>query len=342
MQQAIIWHIGFWLFITLLNMANIFPYFGNVGQLMIHGTLFLPLSLIGTYFNWWVLMPTLLQKKRLGLYIITVILLILVLSMLQRYLCQYHFYPSFWVVKFEVLHTGLLLQAISILSLPILFSIWAFRSLTWYQKSNEAQLKVSQQKTEALNYLQAQINPHFLFNTLNSLYGLSLEQNKKVPNLILQLSDLLNYSLYRSQAASITLEEELDLIRNMIALEQVRFEDRVQVELTIDSKLDLQQSIAPLLLIPLVENAFKHGVKEAMDKAEISISINEMENGLCFEVKNSIASIRPENSPKTGGLGLENLKKRLEILYPNRHELKVGPEANHYFAQLKITTDVQN
>ncbi len=330
------WHFGFWLFITVLTMTNIFPYFNNIGQLLISGVLFLPLSLIGTYFNWWVLMPNLLQKKRFWTYALSLIALILCLSVFQRYLCQYHFYPSFWVVKFEVLHKGLLLQAASILTLPILCSIWAFRSLAWYKKSNEAKLKVAQQKTEELKYLKSQINPHFLFNTLNSLYGLSLEQNKKVPHLILRLSDLLNYSLYRSQSSSITLEEELELIQSMIELEQVRFDDRLQVKLEVDPSVDLQQNIAPLLLIPLVENAFKHGVKEATDNANITILLKDMENGVCFEVQNSIANMEVKQGEKTGGLGLENLRKRLEILYPNKHELEVGANGGLFIAQLKI------
>ncbi len=342
MQNQFIWHFGFWLFVTLLNMANSFPYFSSLGQLFLSGILFLPLSLIGTYFNWWVLMPQLLERKKVLTYILSIIFLVAFLSICQRYLCQHLFYPSFWVVKYSLFHPGLLLQAMSILLLPILCSVWAFRSMSWYQKSNEVKEKIAQQNTEALKYLKSQINPHFLFNTLNTLYGLSLEGSKKVPKLILQLSDLLNYSLYQSTADFTSIEEEIALINNLINLEKARFDERIDVTFTVDPKVNLNDQIPPLLLLPIIENAFKHGVKEATETVDINIQLNDMGDYTQLRVENSIAHQEVDTAKNSGGLGLKNLRKRLAILYPNAHDLIIDQSKERFIADLKIKSNVKN
>jgi len=339
-QKQAIWHIAFWIFFIGLNMANIYPYFQNLSFLVVSSLIFLPVSLIGTYFNWWILMPQLLEKRKTVSYILAIILMIILLTFSQRYLCQHHFYPSFWINNFDFFHKGLVMQAASVIKLPILFSIWAYVSLDWYTKSHEAQQKIAKQKSAQLNYLKSQINPHFLFNTLNSLYGLSLEKSGKVPNLILKLSDLMSYSLYQSNSDNIELQNEVDLIRNYISLEQVRFEDRLNVDFKIDPDMDLHQKLAPLLFVPLVENAFKHGAKESTSEAQIQFHLHKDQNHLCFTVKNSIPEDHPSVVKKEGGLGLKNLRKRLEILYPEKYNLTTEKIENYYLAELKIDTHV--
>lgn len=189
--------------------------------------------------------------------------------------------------------------------------------------------------TEAqLNYLKAQINPHFLFNTLNNIYAAATLQHPRTADMVLRLSDLLRYVTYDGQAAQVPLEKEIAQIRAYIDLFQLKSEHplniRFQVENTADGRL-----IEPVLLLPLVENALKHGNLETNPKAFLNIVLQNDENRLLFRVENSFD---PENCQKdeTGGVGLNNVGRRLELNYPNRHRFEAGAKEGTFEAEIEI------
>ena len=195
----------------------------------------------------------------------------------------------------------------------------------------EAELKL---KEAELKLLKGQIQPHFLFNTLNSLYALTLESSPEAPNLVLRLSDMLDYILHRGERQRVSLIDELAYLRNYLSLEQVRCGPRAHIQFE-ESGTDGSYEIAPLLLMPLVENAFKHGVSRTTGDASVKIRLAVDDGILSFGVTNTLPEtpLRSEAS----GLGLQNLKRRLELLYPDRHELRITPGDDLFEADLQLT-----
>lgn len=193
----------------------------------------------------------------------------------------------------------------------------------------EAQLKLKEQE---LHYLKLQVHPHFLFNTLNTLYGHALKKSEETPDMILKLSNLLDYLLYQADKPQVSLASEIEHIKDYIALEQVRFRNNLLVELDLPTNTE-NIELAPMLLIPFVENSFKHG-QLVEGKLHISISLKADEEQLKFSVKNSVENdITPETQ---NGLGLKNLKKRLQLLYPDRHSFSAEKSGNSFEAHLSL------
>lgn len=335
--KQVLGHLLFWVLVMLTYAISEWGYRDNFAQAMLFEFVYLPPRLIAVYVNWFILIPRLLYQNRIFGYLCFLILLLFVLAAAQRYFTIYWAYPKFfpeWNYQnwnpFEFFR---IVQNLVLILAPVAFSTGIKIFLDWFDQKNKAQ-QLEVEKTEAeLKYLKSQVNPHFLFNALNSIYGLSLEKSNKVPKLLLRLSDFLSYSLYESSTSNISLKKEIDLINNYIALEKERYEDKVNIEWNIQKGLPDEVEIAPLLLIPLVENAFKHGVKEATEKAAVWINLAQRENQLLFEVRNTV----PERLENTGkGIGLKNLKKRLAILYPGRHELHVGKSKEGFSAKLVL------
>lgn len=193
----------------------------------------------------------------------------------------------------------------------------------------EAQLKLKEQE---LHYLKLQVHPHFLFNTLNTLYGHALKKSEETPDMILKLSNLLDYLLYQADKPLVSLHSEIEHIKDYIALEKMRFRDNLLVD------FDLQErtaniKIPPMLLIPFVENSFKHG-QPVDGKLKISISLQADEQHLQFTIKNSV--IDNQQRETLNGLGLQNLQKRLQLLYPGRHSFSAERIGKTFEAHLSL------
>jgi len=194
----------------------------------------------------------------------------------------------------------------------------------------ETQLQI---KSQELNYLKKQIHPHFLFNTLNTIYGFALKQSKNTPEIILKLSNLLDYILYQVNKPKVSLKEEILHIKEYIDLEKIRFQDTLKVTFEANNIIPEKQ-VAPMLLIPFVENAFKHGsLIDGFLNVIIQIELNH--NRLQFSIKNTILNDETEQGKE--GIGLENIKKRLDLLYKNNHELNIENKNNWFVVNLTIS-----
>lgn len=205
------------------------------------------------------------------------------------------------------------------------------------QRENAEKEKL--QKEMELTYLKEQVNPHFLFNSLNSIYSLSRQQSLETPDLVMQLSELLRYQLESSKKDTVLLKEELEFIENYLLLEEKRFSDRCTVEFLIEGDL-LELRIAPMLLIPFVENAVKHGAQSTNEQSTIDISVAIKNTTLYFCVDNSKPSM--VSASKRNGMGLENVKRRLDLLYPNAHVLEIDNAENGYHVNLSIDVSVSS
>lgn len=199
-------------------------------------------------------------------------------------------------------------------------------------KQTAQKLRLEKQEAE-LNYLKSQTNPHFLFNTLNNIYSLSRDKSDLAPESILRLSKILRFMLYETSGEFISVEQELEIISDYIALEKMRYDDslRLNFNQNID---DLKQPLPPLLLIPLVENAFKHGVSETSDKPVIDIDLSVNKKQLIFRIKNSTENSNDDRIVKEN-IGLSNLRRQLELLYKD-FSLIVEKKETEFTATLKI------
>jgi len=191
-------------------------------------------------------------------------------------------------------------------------------------------LKNEKMKTELL-HLKSQVNPHFFFNTLNNLYG-SMEKDSKAREMVLKLSDMMRYSIYEGQKDRVTLGEELDYLKNYIALQEARYHKKTDIQF--NHKIDDTSSkIMPLLFIILLENAFKHGLENLEENAYIHVNLTASEKQLHFEIENNFET---QEASDVKGIGLKNLKRRLELAYPNKHFLSFKIDTNVYNVKLTL------
>jgi hypothetical protein len=193
------------------------------------------------------------------------------------------------------------------------------------------QLQNERTKAE-LMHLKSQVNPHFFFNTLNNLYGLAREKSDDTPALILKLSDMMRYTIYQGKKERVKVSDEVAYLNNFIELQQIRFHQPVDVEFVCSiDKNDYR--ITPLLLIILLENAYKHGVEKMVEGAYVRLNLTINEQQLVFTIENNYD---PEEMSVEPGIGLENLKRRLSLIYPEHHQLNVKNQDNCYAVTLTI------
>jgi two-component system, LytTR family, sensor kinase len=219
-------------------------------------------------------------------------------------------------------------------SVGSIFFFGIIRHIYNYQKLKRSaqQLRIEKQEAE-LNYLKSQTNPHFLFNTLNNIYSLARDKSDLAPESILRLSKILRYMLYEAGGAYIAIEQELKIMDDYIALEKLRYDESLRINFNYDIE-DMKQALPPLLLIPLVENAFKHGVSETRDQPFVDIHLSVKKRQLAFFVKNSAEVFPGEGSVKEN-IGLSNLKRQLELLYTD-YSLSFDQGQSVFTATLKI------
>ncbi|MGC4100335.1 sensor histidine kinase [Ferruginibacter sp.] len=200
-----------------------------------------------------------------------------------------------------------------------------------------AEIKAVNSETE-LQLLQSQLSPHFLFNTLNNLYGLSIAEHQKLPALLLKLSELLRYAVYDAKETYVPLQDELAYLKNYMDFEKIRIGERLELTTDFDIAPGTNIKIAPMLLIVFVENAFKHSKNSQEQKIHIDITLKIWGNSILFSCINSYNMHSKEffETSHASGLGLTNVKKRLELLYPNEHDLKIEENKNIFTVMLRI------
>ena len=270
------------------------------------------------WINHFVLIPFFYDKRKYVLYGILLVIAIFLSSYIKGYT------PNNWVGVYKtffflIYTTGTGMAA-----------FFLRRSILFRRKNDE---KEKLQKEMELNYLKEQVNPHFLFNSLNSIYALSRQQSPETPHVVMQLSELMRYQLESSKKETVLLTEELEFIENYLLLEEKRLSKRCTVEFSIEGDLSSLQ-ISPMLLIPFAENAIKHGAQSTNEQSKIDIAATIRNITLNFSVINSKPSIISDNARK--GTGLENVKRRLTLLYPDAHTLDIMDKENEYIVNLTI------
>ncbi|AXT20036.1 GHKL domain-containing protein [Flavobacteriaceae bacterium AU392] len=274
--------------------------------------------------NHFILIPFFLDKKKYFLYVLLLVGSILLSSYIKKgYASGWQgIYKSFF---YFIYTTGTGMAA-----------FFLKRNIITQRENAE---KEKLQKEMELNYLKEQVNPHFLFNSLNSIYSLSRQRSLETPDVVMQLSELMRYQLESSKKDTVLLKEEFEFIENYLLLEEKRLSNRCTIEFLIRGDL-LDLRISPMLLIPFVENAIKHGAQSTNEQSKIDIYASIKNTTLYFCVENSKPSMNSESKRK--GLGLENVKRRLNLLYYNSHVLEIDDQEKVYHVNLSIDLRVSN
>jgi hypothetical protein len=210
----------------------------------------------------------------------------------------------------------------------------------YYSRSEEKLSLIKENATAELQLLKAQVHPHFLFNTLNNIYSFSLSRSPLAGSLVLKLSDTLRYMITECEAPLVPLEKEMKMLKDYIGLESVRYGTMLDVDITITGEAE-NKMIAPLLLIPLMENSFKHGTSQMLDRPWIKMNIEIGETEFRFRLINSKPGMINNNSRKNG-IGLKNVQKRIQLLYPDRHLFEVHHASNTFDVFIIIPIHIEN
>ena len=336
-KKRLLQHAGFWAAMVAMYTVNYVFAPGVQQRRFIDTLIFLPGHMFFAYTQMYLAIPRFLLTKRYDKYVLYTIILLCIsvfyahwaqanlidwdkpFFSLQRYFNYKYFFIRFGRTAFALLFTAGLAVAIK------LFKEW-FR-----QREHALQAENEKVRIE-LESLRSQVHPHFLFNTLNNLYSLTLNSSPSASLVVAHLSDLLRYMLYECREGEVPVEQELKMLKKYIELEKLRYGDRLEVGFNV-SETTSQLAISPLLLLPFVENSFKHGTSEQIDQCWINIHAHVENNSFIFQVSNS----RPARAVNAfGGLGLENVHRRLSLLYPERHLLTIMEDNEIYSVKLEL------
>lgn len=270
------------------------------------------LSMPFFYFNSEFLIQRFLPKGQVTSYIISLLLLFVV------FLVTYYLFKDFLINKYtiRIYDSRTLFPVLFIISMSTLYGFIIFM-ISQSKKNQEEQ---AERLKSELSFLRSQISPHFIFNVLNSIVYLIRTKSKSAENVTLELSNLIRYMLYETENKQVLLEKEIEYLENYVKLQNVRFGEDVKINLLMNGEPG-SKMIEPMLLIPFVENAFKHGVGYLKEpKIDILIDIKNA-NKFEFKVKNLVGVEKSEHKDPNSGIGIRNVKRRIELLYPNAHTL---------------------
>lgn len=333
-QQKMVYHTAFWLIYFMgYFLVIVYGLYGVTdGWFYIQSLPFVLFDLVMVYVNFLVLIPRYLAKGRYIVYGLLLLLLMVItagLNITGRSLYANAGYMIFAALPFNfasVLAT--IAERFYLIGLTTSIKI----TKDWLLGRQLIKDKEKQFLETELNFLKSQIQPHFFFNTLNNLYSLTLQKSDKAPEVVLKLSELMSYMLYESNTPTVGLPEEINYLRNYIDLEKLRFGNRLVIDFEVCGDPDGLR-IPPLLLILFVENSFKHGVRNNIGKTEINACLKIEKDFISFRIENPVSI---SDLPSSGGIGLKNVKRRLELLYGDRYELDSIVNAGRYTAILKL------
>ncbi len=332
----------FWLAYFLYEWLTNAYWMSEYERYFFNALIIVPITFTATLFTTEVLIKRLLRKDKVWQFWLVLILSIIFFGVTRRAYNYFYVYP---VYNPEYARTmpflffpKVVIEAVNIYLIVALYSMFYFKQ-AWYEEQRVSQALQKDNVEAQLQLLQSQVQPHFIFNTLNNIYSMAIKSNPQTPDLIYRLSALLSYMLYDSKQALIPASKELQYIYNYIELEKIRYSNKLDVSINVYDELT-NFCIAPLLLLPLVENSFKHGVSDCLESSWIRMDLSIKDDWLTVKIENSQHNKSQVNGHKhntTGnGIGIENVKQRLHLLYNGNHEYKCIHDEQTYLTVLRI------
>ncbi|MCK4664046.1 MAG: histidine kinase [Bacteroidales bacterium] len=284
------------------------------------------------YLNTSVFIPKLLSKRKIFLFI-TVMLLCIIFIYFIREVFEYFLEVFFGIIEEPVespRRYGFVFSAFFVFAISTSIKV----TKEWYNNEKQKKEMENEKLISELSFLKSQVNPHFLFNTLNSIYSLANKKSDNTPTAIVKLSQLMRYMLYESKEELVNLESEIEYLNNYIELQKLRLFENIKIIFTTTGDIQ-NKKIEPMLLIPFIENAFKHGITY-LKNTEINILIEVRNNKLFLKVENPIDKTNSTSKEENHGIGLQNIKQRLNLLYPDNYLLTIDNSGDKHITELII------
>lgn len=328
-----VYHALFWvvLFCTMVVLG--YEHIDDLPFVLGNEAISLAFHMAVVYFNLFYLIPNYLAKNVL-LYLSLLLLTCAIVTPIQLLVLYLKFSGMHYLQDQLVREQGLLFLGSFFVGLISTI----LRVITdWWRYQREKQKLMTQSIQTELRFLKSQINPHFLFNTLNNLYALTLKKSDKAPEIVLKLSEIMRYMLYECNERRVLLTKEIQYIYNYLDLERLRQPAEADIRFTTEGKIS-DQTVAPLLFVPFLENSFKHGLNlHVQGGGFVRLHLAVHGDDLEFFIENSKAERAPrQEHPKSGGIGLANVRQRLELLYPGSYNLIVEDEPHRYAVTLQL------
>jgi two-component system, LytTR family, sensor histidine kinase AlgZ len=336
-NRVVLLHISFWLVYLSFNLYQASVFQRGRGydweRMLTSLTIQLVFTMAIAYLNYFFTWPRFLASKNLWRYLLEFSIPFAVLLTarvhLQRYMVDGYthkaefFYSSFFIV-----------QIVAVTLFIVIFVGMLRFAVDWFELEGKRKELENEKLLSELNFLKAQINPHFLFNTLNNLYYLAYTKSENTTEVIAKLSQMMRYMIYESNHAKVPLQKEIEYMESYISLERLRLNDQIPIKFEVKGNVE-NVWITPLIFITFLENSFKHGVSNNNPDAWVNISI-ELKDGLCiYRVENSKPAEAISTNEKSG-IGLRNVQRRLELSYPGKHELTIEDSKDRYLVKLNI------
>lgn len=320
--NRILQHSLFWVFHLVFYALLYGSFEDNYEQTFLEEFVYLPVKILFTYYTLYFLLPRYLLPGKYITFFTWLMISSFIAGIAQRYVAFNFDYPYYYpmALKDPFFYFPKIVKMF-VAIYPVTFFAVAIKLLKlWYANKQEQQL-LKQEKLEAeLKFLKTQIHPHFLFNTLNNLYALTLKKSDRAPETVLKLSELINYMLYECASDEVPLSKEIKFIRNYVDIEKMRYGDKIDVDIRVSGEQN-DPKIAPLILLPFVENCFKHGASEAIQQSWVKLTVDSQPSVTIIKVENNKAG--DVNPLRKEGIGIQNVKRRLDLLYPGQHDLKI-------------------
>lgn len=334
-------HFLFWIgvyayFVSTVNMT----YYSGYNEVIEHYAIYVLCQIIVAYACLYLLIPRFLTPKKHIKFAVSLLSLLAVVFVVFVGFHEYYHLPKYFVSDENTIYDSNTIFWEKLLNLriflgksTIILTPTILLVMAKFYKEQQSYLQLNEQKKSTeLTTLKHQLNPHFLFNTLNNLYALSINKSDEAPEVIAKLSEMLDYMLYGCNDKYVALQKEIELIENYLALEKVRYGKRVAIQF--DTNVESVVEIAPLILLTFIENAFKHGVSQELKEAFININISLKENYIHFDISNSIAKNKAASNKES--IGIANVKKQLELLYLDTYTLDINERNDCFKVHLKL------
>ena len=332
--NGVLWSLAFVILLYIFSKGN-----SPITIDYVYTITFLSALAIPVLINFYVLIPTFLKREKYLAYLASFIINLILFALITCWLLQPvldTLFPNYFFISYLSKPNVFLVFTIFLIATTLLklAEDWFY----FNTKENKILRLKNQQIETQLSALRAQINPHFLFNSLNVIYALALEKKEGITKAIVQLSDILRYVIYDSDTERVTLKDEIVLLKNYIAFQN----HRVETPIATDLKVDVDNEgfkIYPMLLLPLLENSYKHGVIAGETNTPISLEFYQRENQFKFTITNANLNTKNNLDDKHSGVGLENLRNNLNLVYPNQHQFKVEEIKDIFKVTLTLTNE---
>ena len=336
-KREIAFNMIFWLLYFLYEWFGLAAISGLYGRYFINACSALPLSFVISYLTVHVFIKRYYNKGQKLKFWILQITVSLTLLLIRRNINWYIIYPRFFpfAQQVPVYSFGkLIIEVVNLYLIVGSYTLFYFVR-SWYEERQKVQSLLQEKTVAELELLKSQVHPHFIFNALNNIYSSALKTSPETARLISHLSNFLNHNLYEAKQDFVSLTAEITYIKHYIELQKNRYGSKLDASINIYDEIN-DLYIAPLLLLPLVENSFKHGIANSIGPGWIRVDVSRQDSHFSIKIENSIEVKDQQRDPKNGGIGIKNVRQRLQLIYPDAHEIKFVEEPHSYLVVLKI------